>query len=210
MAKISKKEKIATQNKIHHAARTIFSQKGIREASLREIAKEAGVGTSTLYGYYPSKQVLFMETVMSTIRKRPIVSYNWSEMDLKSKSRDQIIDYIVDISFFLPNLPKEFDRALIREMHIMLLSEAATAEEFKQLMDKFMTKEVFAELTSLFNHLLKEELLHLELSPDALTEVITGYMRHIFLEYVVIVSATIEMYRAKYRRGIEVIMAGKL
>lgn len=40
---------------IHNAAKAEFMEKGFREASLRNIAKSAGVTTGALYGYYGSK-----------------------------------------------------------------------------------------------------------------------------------------------------------
>lgn len=36
---------------IHNAAKAEFMEKGFREASLRNIAKSAGVTTGALYGY---------------------------------------------------------------------------------------------------------------------------------------------------------------
>ena len=44
---------------IHNAAKAEFMEKGFREASLRNIAKSAGVTTGALYGYYRSKEELF-------------------------------------------------------------------------------------------------------------------------------------------------------
>ena len=46
---------------IHNAAKAEFMEKGFREASLRNIAKSAGVTTGALYGYYGSKEELFKE-----------------------------------------------------------------------------------------------------------------------------------------------------
>lgn len=48
-----------TQNSILDAARSEFLEKGFQSASLRNIAKRAGVTTGALYGYYDSKQALF-------------------------------------------------------------------------------------------------------------------------------------------------------
>ena len=48
---------------IHNAAKAEFMEKGFREASLRNIAKSAGVTTGALYGYYGSKEELFKSLV---------------------------------------------------------------------------------------------------------------------------------------------------
>lgn len=51
----NKKEVILT------AAARIFGEKGFYEATIEEIAIEAGVGKGTVYEYFPSKLVLFKE-----------------------------------------------------------------------------------------------------------------------------------------------------
>ena len=49
---------------IHDAAKAEFMEKGFREASLRNIAKSAGVTTGALYGYYGSKEELFKSHIL--------------------------------------------------------------------------------------------------------------------------------------------------
>ena len=41
------------------AARTVFAQKGFSEASVEDIAQEAGLAKGTLYLYYPSKHAIY-------------------------------------------------------------------------------------------------------------------------------------------------------
>ncbi|MCC8122751.1 MAG: TetR/AcrR family transcriptional regulator [Oscillospiraceae bacterium] len=48
-----------TQSRILEAGKSEFLQKGFENASLRAIAKEAGVTTGAIYGYYPDKAALF-------------------------------------------------------------------------------------------------------------------------------------------------------
>jgi AcrR family transcriptional regulator len=49
----------STQNRILEAGKAEFLQKGYKNASLRSIAREAGVTTGAIYGYYPDKAALF-------------------------------------------------------------------------------------------------------------------------------------------------------
>ena len=53
----------STLEKIHTAATLEFLEKGFREASLRQIVRNAGVTTGAFYGYYSSKEALFAALV---------------------------------------------------------------------------------------------------------------------------------------------------
>ena len=55
---MSKDEK-ATRDRIHEIAIAEFLDKGFRDASLRNIVKDAGVTTGSFYWYYKSKEELF-------------------------------------------------------------------------------------------------------------------------------------------------------
>lgn len=52
-----------TLERIHAAAMTEFLEKGFKDASLRQIVKNAGVTTGAFYGYYSSKDALFTALV---------------------------------------------------------------------------------------------------------------------------------------------------
>jgi len=52
-----------TLKNIHRAAMEEFLGKGFRDASLRQIVKNAGVTTGAFYGYFSSKEALFASIV---------------------------------------------------------------------------------------------------------------------------------------------------
>ncbi|MEJ2425834.1 MAG: helix-turn-helix domain containing protein, partial [Candidatus Thiodiazotropha sp.] len=56
--KVSEEEKAKTRLRLLEAAVDVITQKGFRAASMREIAKRAGVGDATIYNYFPSKEKL--------------------------------------------------------------------------------------------------------------------------------------------------------
>ncbi|TYS89665.1 TetR/AcrR family transcriptional regulator [Rossellomorea aquimaris] len=60
MAGLREDKKRQTQQNIMEAAKHIFSEKGYKQASMAEIAKDAGVGTGTIYNYFPSKGSLLL------------------------------------------------------------------------------------------------------------------------------------------------------
>jgi len=49
--------------KIIEAARTIISEQGIQGATIREIAKKAGVSTGAIYHYYDSKEAVLYDVM---------------------------------------------------------------------------------------------------------------------------------------------------
>ncbi len=75
MPKIVDKE--AKRRKIQEAALHVFANKGLAEAKVAEIAKEAGIGKGTIYEYYRSKEEIFdsviqffMESIETSVAKR--------------------------------------------------------------------------------------------------------------------------------------------
>ena len=60
MAGLREDKKQQTQLTIMESARKIFSEKGFQKASMVEIAKDAEVGTGTIYNYFPSKGALLL------------------------------------------------------------------------------------------------------------------------------------------------------
>ena len=58
-------DKKATRTKeIAQAALTVFSNTGYAQASIEQIAREAGIGKSTVYEYYKTKEDLFLAAIM--------------------------------------------------------------------------------------------------------------------------------------------------
>ena len=68
------------RKKLLNAGFHLFTEKGIEQVSLNEVAAEAGVGVATLYRYYSSKQDLVLE-IGTTI---------WSEYTAKNMERNDI------------------------------------------------------------------------------------------------------------------------
>lgn len=84
-----------TQNKILEIAESEFMSYGFQKASLRNIAKTAGLTTGAVYGYYPDKESLFAalvskpaEELMSKFEEMQI-SYELLQDDEKMRLADQ-------------------------------------------------------------------------------------------------------------------------
>ena len=57
--------KSAKANDIVHAALSVFTRKGYAATSIEMIASEAGIGKSTIYEYFDTKQELFVAAIMT-------------------------------------------------------------------------------------------------------------------------------------------------
>lgn len=70
------------QDDIVRAAIEVFSQKGLKQASMEGIAKHAGVSKRTLYKYYPNKDALFeviVDKLMCRFDERCNLTYKSDE-----------------------------------------------------------------------------------------------------------------------------------
>ncbi len=54
--KVSKEQKLETRHAIVRAAVDIMIEKGIKSATMKQIAKTAGIGDATIYNYFPAKE----------------------------------------------------------------------------------------------------------------------------------------------------------
>jgi AcrR family transcriptional regulator len=60
MSGLRETKKKKTRQAIMDAAIRLFSEKGFEKTSVDELAKEAGVGKSTIYGYFHTKNEIFL------------------------------------------------------------------------------------------------------------------------------------------------------
>jgi AcrR family transcriptional regulator len=65
---LTEEELTRRRGEIMHAALHLFVQKGFPETSMREIAEASGVGKSTLYDYFPSKDDLLIAYVADEVQ----------------------------------------------------------------------------------------------------------------------------------------------
>ncbi|MDD3395083.1 MAG: TetR/AcrR family transcriptional regulator [Anaerotignum sp.] len=68
MAQVLKDE---IRERIYEAALDVFFQKDFKSATMREIAKKAGVPTGLTYSYFKNKEVLFDEIIRPVLLKFP-------------------------------------------------------------------------------------------------------------------------------------------
>ncbi len=140
LAKWKEREREQRQNDIIKAARKLFADKGF-EVSLDEVAKEVGLGKSTLYLYFKNKESLYFAVVSFGTRI-------WSEMvKEKVKKGNTGLEKFV----LYQNANREFS-IKYPDYFRLLYSHASIKKTFD--MDKMNQSEEFREVRELFKEIM--------------------------------------------------------
>lgn len=76
--KISQQQKIENRKKIIAAAVELIGEEGFKSATMRKIARQAGIGDATIYNYFPTKEAILygyyedhMHACVDSLKKVP-------------------------------------------------------------------------------------------------------------------------------------------
>ena len=209
MSKVTREEKQETKMRIEKAAREIFSEKGIQNASIREIAEKAGVGASTIYGYYTSKSLLFIEIILPTIDSRNMLNLKLDNLEVSHLNLEEVTSIVADAVFLLPSSLLNLNPEIIKEFHMVLFS-ISSSDAIKKKMEAFLNDEMRGILTNFFERLLKEGVIKVEIDAADYARFILNMMRAVFLEYIIIGELTEEACYLKLKEMIRLSLIGKL
>lgn len=67
--RITAEEKTATRKRIIDAAKSLFRSQGFEQTTTREIAKEVGIATGTMFNYFASKEDIVIELASQSFDK---------------------------------------------------------------------------------------------------------------------------------------------
>ncbi|MGZ7095910.1 MAG: TetR/AcrR family transcriptional regulator [Methanobacterium sp.] len=140
LAKWKEREREQRQNDIIKAARKLFAAKGF-EVSLDEVAREVGLGKSTLYLYFKNKESLYFAVVLRGIRI-------WAEMvkEEVNKGNTGLKKLIL-----FENANREFSNKY-PDYFRLLYSPTSIKKQFD--MDKMTSSEEFQEVRELFKEIM--------------------------------------------------------
>lgn len=93
MIKISD-QAITTIDKILECASKEFLEKGFKNASLRVIAKEAGVTTGAIYGYFKDKNAMFTSLVETTIKDLYLLMEELENIDFTKLTKENLLSVV--------------------------------------------------------------------------------------------------------------------
>lgn len=141
LADWKEREKEQRRNDIISAARKLFADQSFDEVSMNEIAKEVGLGKSTLYLYFKNKESLYFAVVLRGIRI-------WVEMLKKevNKGKNGLEKLILS-----GNANREFS-SKYPDYFRLLYSPTSIKKHLD--MDKMNRSEEFQEVKELFKEIM--------------------------------------------------------
>lgn len=84
---LTEEEQTRRRHEIFHAAAHLFMKQGFQETSMQQIAKAAGVGKSTLYDYFPTKDDILVFTVEDEIIEAIQYAKEIADKDLSAEQK---------------------------------------------------------------------------------------------------------------------------
>ncbi len=113
MSGVREQKKLETQQAIQAAAVKLFSEKSFENTSIEDIAKEAGIGKTTVYGYFATKNDIFISYCDEEL------DHAFMQLQSTDSAEKPICDLLVDffmIKFTFVTKNQEFGRQMLREM----------------------------------------------------------------------------------------------
>lgn len=110
MARRIKEDSIVHQNRIAQKAGKLFSEKGIKNTSMDEIAKNAGYSKATLYVYFKNKEEIVSFLALKSMSKLKDVLA--AALDGMNNSKDAFLSMCLALVDFQKEYPDFFDRTL--------------------------------------------------------------------------------------------------
>jgi AcrR family transcriptional regulator len=133
MAGLREKKKNKTRKALIDAAVKLFSQNGYENTSVDELAREAGVGKSTIYGYFHTKNEIFLAFCEDEIE------YAFADLARKSDPNEPLTEQLLTLfmsQFRYVTSNYDFGRILVREM---IFPKALTLEKSRGLEERYLT-----------------------------------------------------------------------
>jgi len=132
MGTIREEKKKQTRRAILDAAIKLFSEKGFENTSVDELAREAGVGKGTIYGYFKTKSEIFLAFCEDEI------DFAFADLALKRDFNAPLIDQLHTLfmgQFRYVTKDRDFGRILAREM---IFPKELTHEKVKTLEERYL------------------------------------------------------------------------
>ena len=154
------------RHEIFNAAVKLFAEKGFNETSMREIAEAAGVGKSTLYDYFPSKDEILIAYVIDEVGHTTAAAKEILALDLSAGEKFRRIlrkqlDYTLvnksvylRLTFEVQRLSRESQQRIqvhryaYQDMLGRLLEEGIRNGEFRPVNPRLAVRGMFSMLTT--------------------------------------------------------------
>ena len=174
MSGLREAKKKKTRQAIMNAAIKLFSEKGFKNTSVDELAKMAGVGKSTIYGYFHTKNEIFLAFCEDQ------VDFAFSDLakkrDPEAPLKEQLLTLFMG-QFRYVTKNYDFGRILSREM---VFPKELTIEKSNDLSERYL---------SALGEILTRAISRNELRDDLELLFISG---HFYALYIMVLSAWYE------------------
>ncbi len=172
---LTKEEQEKRRHEIFHQVVNVFLKKGFQETPMREIAEAAGLGKSTLYDYFKTKDeilVYFFEDQLNdlTAEAQKIASQNSSAGIRLRKIMEAYIESLQANKNLFMKLTMEMQRLKLESQKQIQEKRHAYQDMIRTLIDEGLREGVFRKV----NPLLAARLLLSAMAPVIYTSRVTG------------------------------------
>ena len=152
---LTEEEQQRRRKEIFDASVHLFLDKGFNETTMREIAQAAGVGKSTLYDYYQSKDeilVSYFENEIQTITERAqeIVAQDLGVPEKLRKIMQMHLEYLVDNKKLYLKLSVESQRLSLGSQQQIQIKRHGYQDMIRTLVEEGIQQEDFRPVNPLF------------------------------------------------------------
>jgi len=152
---LTEEEQQRRRKQIIDASLHLFLENGFHETSMREIAKAAGMGKSTLYDYFKSKDEILISYFENEIQKitanaQKIARQNLSVSDKLKQIMEYHLAYLVDKKLFYLKLTVEAQRLALESQQQIQIARHAYQDMLRTLIEEGIQSGEFREISPLF------------------------------------------------------------
>lgn len=142
------------RREIFKAAVHLFLEKGFNETSMVEIARAAGVGKSTLYDYFPTKDDILVSVVEEEFEKliakaREIVNQPGGAQEKFTQITNAYLEYLAVNEDFYTKLSLEVQRLAQTSLERIQVKRHAYQDIIRSLIDEGIQEGCFRPIDSL-------------------------------------------------------------
>lgn len=202
MAKISNAERIENKKRILEASREVFKVQGFKDTQMKEIALMANVGTSTLYGYFPSKLDLFIEAFFESSDQSFI-----SDQIIEEKLKDGLIEGILDIMIMTVKIDTKEDFELIKSFFLYSLLENIKKNHSEEFLGNRNRK--VGLLSRIFEVYERKHLKLVPFSVAAVCERVLNSFTTNLIKGILLGVSDVEVIKAEVRKDLTMVFKGK-
>lgn len=152
---LTEEEQQRRRQQIYAAAIPLFLQQGFIETSMRQIAEAAGVGKSTLYDYFLSKDEIMVSYFEQEMQKMTAAALeiNHQQLEVTEKVRRVIsnhLAYLIDNKHFYLRLTLEAQRLSAESQERIQKARHAYQDLFRDLIEQGIRQGKFRAVDPLF------------------------------------------------------------